>query len=136
MFNDMVKERNLQDSVQYIGKQYGKDKETCYANSDIFVFPTFYHNECFPLVLLEAMSYGLPCVSTNEGAIREIIDDGITGYIVEKNNPQILADKLELLIKDATLRQKMGNEGKKKFEENYTLEIFEHNFFNAIHFAG
>ena len=135
-FNDMVKERNLQDSVQYIGKQYGKDKETCYANSDIFVFPTFYYNECFPLVLLEAMSYGLPCISTNEGAISEIIDDGKTGFIVDKDNPQMLAEKLEVLIKDAALRQEMGNAGKKKFEEGYTLEIFEHNIFNALHFAG
>lgn len=136
MFNEMVKERNLQDSVQYIGKRYGADKESCYANSDIFVFPTFYHNECFPLVLLEAMSYGLPCVSTDEGAIREIIDDGKTGYVVEKNNLQMLAEKLEVLIEDAALRQEMGYAGKKKFEENYTLEIFEHNIFNALHFAG
>lgn len=136
MFNDMVKDRNLQDSVQYIGKQYGRDKEACYANSDIFVFPTFYHNECFPLVLLEAMSYGLPCVSTKEGAISEIIDDGATGYIVEKNNPQMLAEKLEVLIKDSTLRQEMGCAGKKKLEENFTLDIFEHSIFNALHFAG
>lgn len=136
VFNDMVEARDLGGHVQYIGKQYGADKEACYVNSDIFVFPSFYHNECFPLVLLEAMSYGLPCVSTNEGAISEIIDDGKTGYIVERNNPQMLADKLEFLIKDINLRQEMGYAGKKKFEENYTMEIFEHNIFNALHFAG
>ena len=82
------------------------------------------------------MSYGLPCISTNEGAISEIIDDGKTGFIVDKDNPQMLAEKLEVLIKDAALRQEMGNAGKKKFEEGYTLEIFEHNIFNALHFAG
>ena len=48
----------------------------------------------------------------------------------------MLAEKLEVLIKDAALRQEMGNAGKKKFEEGYTLEIFEHNIFNALHFAG
>lgn len=47
------------------------------------MFPTYYHNECFPLVLLEAMQHGLPCISTNEGAISDIVDDGVTGYIVE-----------------------------------------------------
>lgn len=135
-FDRMVGSRDLGDYVQYIGRKYGPDKETCYINSDIFVFPTFYYNECFPLVLLEAMSYGLPCVSTNEGAISEIIDDGTTGYIVDKNDCQMLADKLEKLIKDATLRQDMGAAGKKKFEENFTLEVFEHNILNALYFAG
>lgn len=135
-FNGKVDERGLKGIVEYIGKRYGKEKEACYANSDIFVFPTYYHNECFPLVLLEAMSYGLPCVSTDEGAICEIIDDGKTGYVVEKNNPQQLADKLEVLINDAALRKTMGDAGKAKFEELYTVDKFEWNLFNILHYVG
>lgn len=135
-FSRMVDDRELKGIVEYIGKRYGGEKEACYANSDIFVFPTFYHNECFPLVLLEAMSYGLPCVSTNEGAISEIIDDGKTGYVVEKNNPQQLADKLEVLINDVTLRKEMGHAGKAKFKEQYTQNKFEWNLFNVLHFVG
>lgn len=135
-FNHMVEERGLKGVVEYIGKRFDKEKEACYANCDIFVFPTFYHNECFPLVLLEAMSYGLPCVSTNEGAISEIIDDGKTGYVVEKNNPRQLADKLEVLIRNANLRVEMGSEAKKKFEEQYTQDMFEWNLFNVLHIVG
>jgi len=135
-FNKMVEEKGLKGVVEYIGKRFDKEKEACYANADIFVFPTFYHNECFPLVLLEAMSYGLPCVSTNEGAISDIIDDGKTGFVVEKNNSQQLADKLEVLINDATLRKTMGDAGKAKFEEQYTVEKFEWNLFNILHYVG
>lgn len=135
-FDGMVEERRLKGIVEYIGKRYDKEKESCYANSDIFVFPTYYHNECFPLVLLEAMSYGLPCVSTDEGAISEIIDDGKTGYVVEKHNPQQLADKLEVLINDAALRKTMGDAGKAKFEELYTVGKFEWNLFNILHYVG
>ena len=135
-FNRMVKDRGLNGVVEYIGKRYGEEKEDCYVNSDIFVFPTFYHNECFPLVLLEAMSYGLPCVSTNEGAISEIIDDGKTGFVVEKNNPQKLADKLEVLINDANLRKEMGYAGKAKFEEHYTQDKFELNLLSILRQVG
>lgn len=135
-FNQMVKDRGLNGVVEYIGKRYGAEKEARYANSDIFVFPTFYHNECFPLVLLEAMSYGLPCVSTNEGAISDIIEDGKTGFVVVKNNPLQLADKLEVLISDANLRKEMGHAGKSKFEEQYTQDKFEWNLFNILHFIG
>lgn len=135
-FNQMVDERGLRGVVKYLGKLYGTDKEVCYTNSDIFVLPTYYHNECFPLVLLEAMSYGLPCISTNEGAVSDIIDDGVTGYVVERNKVQQLADKMELLIVDANLREAMGCAGKKKYEKNYTLQKFEWNLFNILHNIG
>lgn len=133
VFEQEVGNRGLESCVHYVGKKYGTDKETCYLCSDIFVFPTYYHNECFPLVLLEAMSYGLPCVSTGEGAVGEIIDNAVTGFVVEKNNPQQLADKLELLIKDAQLRVDMGTAGKKKFEEFYTQQKFEKRLYNILH---
>ena len=89
------------------------------------MFPTFYSNECFPLVILEAMEYGLPVVSTNEGGIQDIILDGKTGYVVEKHNPAALATALEHLINDPGLRTRMGNAGRKRFEEAFTEEVFE-----------
>jgi glycosyltransferase involved in cell wall biosynthesis len=55
-----------------------------FEKSHIFVFPTFYYYECFPLVLLEAMQHALPVISTDEGGIPDIAETGITGYIVAK----------------------------------------------------
>lgn len=132
VFDRMVADRGLSTSVQYIGKKYGDEKRACYMNSDLFVFPTFYHNECFPIVLLEAMSFGLPCISTNEGAISEIIDDGVTGFVVDKNDVHQLADKIELLIKNPTLLRDMGMAGKVKFQEKYSLEKFEATLINIL----
>ena len=86
-FSEEVEKRGLSEFAIYLGKKYGEEKNEEYAKSDIFVFPTFYPNECFPLVLLEAMQQGLPCISTNEGGIASIIDDGKTGFLVEKQNP-------------------------------------------------
>ena len=126
-FNNKVISLQLQDCVNYLGKKFGQDKIAVFSNSDIFVLPTFYHNECFPLVLIEASQFALPMVSTFEGAIPEIINDGINGFIIEKNDIAALADKLELLIKDETLRTKLGNAAFKKFKKEYTLTKFETN---------
>jgi glycosyltransferase involved in cell wall biosynthesis len=124
-FNNRVRSLQLQDCVYYLGKKFDQEKTTIFNNSDIFVHPTF--SDCFPLVLLEASQFALPMVSTLEGAIPEIINDGINGFLVKKNDIITLADKLELLIKDETLRTKLGNVAFKKFKKKYTLTKFESN---------
>lgn len=125
MFQNEVAKRGLEDMVVYHGRKYGNDKEAFLNGADIFVFPTFYHNECFPLVLLEAMQHHLPCVSTTEGGIPGIIDDGKTGFLVPKHDAENLADKIEFLLTDSALRQRMGEAGREKFEKEFTLEVFE-----------
>jgi glycosyltransferase involved in cell wall biosynthesis len=124
-FKKDVERKNLTGKVLAHGAKYGKEKDVFFSEADIFVFPTFYHNECFPLVILEAMQYGLPVVSTNEGGIPDIVEDGITGYIVEKQNPVELAKRMEELILNPELRETMGKAGQQKFREHYTLEHFE-----------
>ena len=118
--------------VTYLGVKYGSDKEQCLKEADIFVFPTFYDKECFPLVLLESMQYGLPIATTSEGAIPEIVEEGVNGFIVPKKDAQALADKIEYLIKNPEIAQQMGKNGYEKYMNNYTLEIFEKNFVRTI----
>ncbi len=131
-FQEEVSSLGLQDYVSYDGPKYGLEKEKAYAKNEIFVFPTFYSNECFPLVLLEAMQSGLPLISTFEGGIRDIVKDGETGFLVEKENEVALADKIEILIKNPELRKKMGEAGRKYYEANFTLEAFESRFHEIL----
>jgi len=98
-----------------------------YSNSDIFVFPTYYKTEAFPLVILEAMQFGLPVISTFEAAIPSIIDDGVTGFLVTSRHPELLAKKIEILINDPGLAKKMGEAGREKFLKKYSMDIFEQN---------
>ncbi len=123
--DSILNKKKLSDSVKYLGPLYVEDKTIELINSDIFVFPTY--SDCFPLVILESMQLGLPVVSTFEGAIPGIVDDGKTGFLVEKQNPKLLADKLELLIYDKRLRESLGQKAREKFLRNYTLDIFEQN---------
>ena len=132
-FDELVEQKNLSQTVTYLGTRYGKEKSEAFRQADIFVFPTFYNNECFPLVLLEAMKYGLPVVSTNEGAISAIVDDGSSGFIVPKRDVEMLANKIEILINNKQLRVQMGDNGKQKFANNYTLSIFEKTLVDILH---
>lgn len=126
-FKRECEQREIADYVTYHGGKYGKEKLTFFQQADIFVFPTFYNNECFPLVLLEAMEQGLPCISTFEGGITDIIDEGKTGFLVPCREVQPLAERIGLLLKNEALRKQLGEAGRAKFERKYTLLHFEEN---------
>ena len=131
-FNVEVEKRGLGEKAVYKGKKHGTDKLMEYGRTDIFVFPTYYSNECFPLVLLEAMEQGIPCVTTNEGAICNIIDDGANGFIVKRKDVHSLVDKIETLLTDKELRTRMGENGRDKFRKEFTLEVFERKFVEIL----
>ena len=127
---ELIKVYRIENNVKYIGEKYEKNKIIEYINADIFIFPSL--NETFGLVILEAMQFGIPIVATNEGAIPEIIKNNISGYIVSKNCSKMIAEKLEILIKNRQLRVKMGLESRKRYENMFTLEIFENNICKII----
>ncbi|MBU6158241.1 MAG: glycosyltransferase family 4 protein [Bacteroidetes bacterium] len=130
--NQYLEHHSLQELVFFHGAKSGDEKNWFLQNADIFVFPTYYKNECFPLVLLEAMQYSLPIVTTNEGGIADIVSDGHTGIIVEKNNPLQLANSLISLIEDTEFRHSLGVAGYHKFISSFTLDHFELRFSNII----
>ena len=132
MFNSKIATFGLKDYVTAHGAVYGTERSSYFSRAQVFVLPTYYHNECYPLVLLEAMQHGLACISTREGAIEEIIDDGTTGFLIDARNPSMLADKLQTLINDPGLCRRMGLYGNQKYVQNYTIEKFEEKFSSIL----
>lgn len=131
-FNSTIEKYNLENYITAYGPKYGKEKESYLEAADIFAFPSFYHNECFPVVLLEAMEYQIACISTNEGGIQQIIENENTGYIIKKHSPSLLAEKIENLIKDPALCKKMQRSGYQKFITEFTLQKFETRLQNIL----
>jgi alpha-maltose-1-phosphate synthase len=90
-----------------------------YAAADVFCMPSRF--EGFAISFLEAMLFGLPCVSTwPSWTPPEMILDGETGYTVEPENEAALADRLALLLLDPELAIRMGERGRRRVQEHFT----------------
>ena len=126
----IIREEKLTSFIDVVGPLMGDAKFEAYKETDIFVFPTY--NDSFPLVTLEAMQFGLPIVSTFEGSIPDIVINNETGFLVEKENPTMLAEKIAILLKDNNMRVAMGEKGCNRYIKNYTLEHFEYNMFKTF----
>jgi glycosyltransferase involved in cell wall biosynthesis len=77
----------------------------------VFVFPTL--GDSLPIVIMEAMASSLPVITTNVGAIREEVDDGVTGFLIVPDDTGALIERTMRLVRDPALREKMGGEGRR-----------------------
>lgn len=123
-FQKKISERKLEKHVFVHGPKYGIEKEKFFTNSDVFVFPTFYHGETFGLVLLEAMEYGLPCISTYEGGIPSIIQNGENGILIEQQNIEQLKNAMLSFIENPD-KNDMGKKGREIYLRQFTISKFE-----------
>jgi len=122
---ESVYKNKLGKKVTYEGSKYDDDKNMILSKCDILVFPS--KNDAFPGVVVEGMQFELPIVSTYEGSIPYIVDDGVTGYLVEKDNPRQLAEKMSLLIGNRSLIKKMGQAGRQRYLKKFTFTKKEEN---------
>lgn len=122
-FTDISLQLGIENHITYAGMKFGNEKTVEFEKSSVFVHPSY--NDCFPLVLLEAMQHSMPIVSTYEGAIPEIVEEGVNGFLVPPKDAYKLAEKLELLILNPGLRQQMGHASHAKYKNDFTLAIFE-----------
>lgn len=132
-FEAAVRERGLDGLVRYHGPKYGEDKLAYFAQSDAFVQPTY--DDCFPLTLVEAMQWRLPIVSTDVGAVPDMVKNGENGFVCQQQDSFSLAEALEKLICNPALRRQMGDRGFQRYREEYTLEAFERRMVECLQLA-
>ena len=134
-FFKFISDNDLTGNIEYLGVIRGQKKQDAFRDSDVFCFPSYFHSESFPLVLIEAMSYGLPIVTTRWRGIIDMVKDGYNGYLVEIKSPEQVADKLKLLFDNIDLRKQIGEHSRLEFEKKYEmgqhLKMIE-NIFNNI----
>jgi glycosyltransferase involved in cell wall biosynthesis len=88
-----------------------------FHQADIFALPS--HGDCFPQAVAEAMASGLPVVATNVGAIPEMVQEGVTGYLVRRGDPRQLAQALGELVRSPSRRAAMGRAGQRMAVEEH-----------------
>lgn len=118
-----IENRALQKVVTYHGQQYTGDKDARFAEADCLVHPTL--DDCFPLVILEAMQHALPVITTAVGAIPDMVLDRKTGVLIPENDAQALAAEMGKLMKNPALAAQYGATGRDFLLEHYTYGIFE-----------
>ncbi len=95
------------------------DPKQVLEESDAFLYYSCHDN--FPIVILEAMATGLPIVTCDVGAMSEIIDDGINGYVA--HNEEELLNRLLLLLGSCALRQQVGHSAREKVEQKFNWHV-------------
>jgi glycogen(starch) synthase len=106
--------------VEYLGVVTDQERNEHYRRADVFVGPSRY--ESFGLMYVEAMSYAVPVVGTRVGGIPEVIEDSVTGLLVEPDNARILANAVLRLVNDEELRRRMGEAAKASVLRRFTRE--------------
>ena len=121
-----VREAALGDRVALRGRVSAAELRRAYAEADVLVLPSVLDSrndtEGLGVVLLEAMSYGVPVVGSRVGGIPDIIVDGATGLLVPPGDPAALAAALRHLAADPDLRAQLGSAGCAHVREHFTWE--------------
>lgn len=116
---EKIRELGIDEKVRLLGLR--ADIPVVLKGLDVFVLPTL--QEALGTSFLEASSMGKPAIGTRVGGVPEAVVDGITGLLVEPSDPKGLAKALIRLLKDAELRARLGSEGRKRVEREYSMDV-------------
>jgi glycosyltransferase involved in cell wall biosynthesis len=109
-----------QGLIKYLG--FRDDIPKLLHETHVSILPTFYR-EGVPLSLIEAASSGNAIITTDMPGCREIVKDGLNGFIVPPKDAQSIADAMKKIIKNPDLAKSMGIEGRKRVEEMFSKEV-------------
>lgn len=101
-----------------------------FREADVFVLPS--RLETWGDVIVEAMAFGLPCVVTRNDAMPEIVDHGITGFVVEKEDAGAIAHWTIRLLEDHEMRQRLSKSARKHYLENFAWTVVANRIGDAI----
>ena len=120
--HEQVENLGLQKRVHFLGNL--ENIPTFLSQMDIVVLPTWdkWRKEAFGVVLIEAMACGKACIASDISGPRQIIEDGISGFLVPPENVQELSDKIKLLMQNPELRKGIEFHARKRAVENFSIE--------------
>lgn len=108
----------LENDILFLG--YRNDVVRILSIMDVLVLPSV--SEACPQSVLEAMAMEVPAVATDVGGVREEIDDGKNGIVIQPRRPMIMAEKILFLLENQEVRKEMGKSAREKVEEKFSLD--------------
>lgn len=125
-----IEQNNLSEKVKFLGLIHNKEKWEFYKKIDIFVLPSY--NEGQPLVLIEAMGFGIPVVCSGVGAIPDTVTSGYNGFIIEGFSAKKYVSKIKQLLKDKALYEEISSNSLNTFDKRFKVEDYFKNIHNWI----
>lgn len=119
----MAKELGIEECVEFTGRLNREGVRDLLEESDIFVQPSVYQSESFGVAAVEAQAFEVPVVASRVGGVPEVVRDGEGGFLVEPDDIEELADAVNKLVNDPSLRKRMGETGRKWVEGNYDWRV-------------
>lgn len=129
-YKSLCIELGVDDLVQFHGKVAHSHVPSILKNADIFV--ALSRSESFGVSILEASSCGVPVVASMAEGLKEVVIDGVTGFIVDGNDFESVALKFNELLKNNLLRYKFGAAGREMVIANYSDEFCTDIFINTL----
>lgn len=129
---NLIKKYQLENYVFLPGTKINDEKWKIFNETDIFCFPTYVPSETFGLVLVESMQFKIPIVASRWNGIPFVVDDGENGLLIDIKDANELANKIEFLISNENFRKKLGENGRKKYLEKYSIDTFINNMDNIF----
>lgn len=114
---EKIEEKQIQGRVKHIGWCSKQELERTYKETMMFILPSY--NEGLPMALLEAMSYGIPCIASRIAAIPEVITDGENGLLITPGNIVEIRRAIEYLAGDSQLRKKIGEKAYESVQKKF-----------------
>lgn len=121
----------LRDHIDLSGPFQSTELHRIYRNVDIsiiFVRKTKWFQHITPTKLFDSMANGVPVVGNDIGEVKQIVEEGPCGIIVDETDPESICDGIEQIARDTGLRREMGNAGRTLAKEKYTWEVFRDRF--------
>jgi glycosyltransferase involved in cell wall biosynthesis len=112
----------------------GEELQCAYAATDVFVTPSICF-DTFGLVNLEAMEHAKPVVATEFGGSPEVVEHGVTGYVENPIDAPAYAARITELLADEDLRRRMGEAGRRRLRETFTIERLTAEYLEEYHAA-
>jgi phosphatidyl-myo-inositol dimannoside synthase len=122
----IARDSGVQRHVHFLSGISYRELSACYEAAEIFALPS--RGEGFGFVYLEAMAHGKPVIGGAHGGAPEVIQDGVTGYVVQHGDPLQLATSIDALLCNPEHAREMGEAGRQRVEREYRFNVFSKHF--------
>ncbi len=123
----------IADSTYFVGSINREELPSYYRRATCVVLPSVDSTEAFGVVLIEAGACGKPSIATNLRGVRSVIDDQVTGTLVEPNDSDALAKKICEILEDPEHAKTMGGAARKRVDERYSYAVVGRKYVQEIH---